>query len=109
MVREILKRFLIGAGLSVAMLVLAVALPLAILVGRRTYASEAGSAASCMLNAITGGPRSVTFSAWSWHRTLQCKPHSIFRVRVVDALNLSPGHCEMAWNSHAEAGLVRLK
>lgn len=106
MIREAVRRATLGPLLTLALLLIAVALPVAVLVGRRSYAAEAGSAASCLLNALTGGPRSVTYSAWSWQRLLQGKPGAVLRVWLVDAVNLSDGHCAMAWQSHRDRGLI---
>lgn len=104
--REAVHRLICGPLLGFAMLVLAALLPLAILLGRRTYVAEAGSAASCLLNAITGGPRTVTFSAWAWQRYLQGKPGARWRVSCVNAINIDDDHCRLAWLSHSERGLL---
>ena len=106
MIRDAARRIALGPLLALVLLLIAVVLPVAILFGRLTYAAEAGSAASCLLNAITGGPRTITYSAWSWQRHLQGKPWATARVRLVDALNLAQGHCEAAWESHCARGLI---
>ena len=106
MIREGGRRLVLGLLLGLALGVMALAMPLILLVGRRTYAQEAGSGASCMLNAVSGGPRTITYSAWSWQRHLQGKPLASARVRLVDAVNLAPGHCRAAWESHRDRGLI---
>lgn len=106
MIREGARRLLAGMLLGVSLAVLALAMPFILLLGRRSYVVEAGSGASCLLNAVTGGPRTVTFSAWSWERYLRGKAGAMCRVRLVDAINLSPGHCADAWRSHRTRGLI---
>ncbi len=106
MIREAGRRIVLWSLLGLAMLILAAVLPVAILFGRRGYIDEAGSAASCMLNAVTGGPRSVTYSAWSWDRLQHGKPWGACRVWVIDRLNLTPGHCRTAWDDHCRRRLV---
>ena len=87
MIREAVRRLIEGLGLMLALLVLAPLIPAVILLGRRTYAEEIGSGASCLLNAATGGPRTVTFSAWSALLLERGKPGAALRVRGVDAVN----------------------
>jgi hypothetical protein len=105
--REVARRLLVGVGLSLALMAGAIAVPLVILLSRRGTDAEAGSAASCLLNALTGGPRTATFSAWSWEIFLRGKPLSLLRLRAVDAVNFETDHCRIAWLSHERRGLLR--
>lgn len=101
-----LGRILTGFGLSLAT---AIALPWilpVVVFGRGSYSGEIASALSCLLNALTGGPRTVTFSAWAWELQLRGKRGAALRVRLTDAINLHPGHCRDAWRSHADRGLL---
>ena len=102
-----LRRVLVGLLLGFAVLVIAFIVPFAVVFGRRGYGDEIGSAASCLLNAVAGGSRIVTFSAWSWRLLLRVKRRAIFRVRLVDALNFEPGHCQRSYQYHVENGLMR--
>ena len=107
MMREIPRRLMLAPLLALAMLVAALAVPVAVLLGRRSYPAEIGSAASCLLNAMSGGPRSVTYSAWSWERRRRGKRGAGLRVALVDALNFEPGHCQAAWLDHRARGLIQ--
>ncbi|WP_338661788.1 hypothetical protein VQH23_16325 [Pararoseomonas sp. SCSIO 73927] len=106
MIREASRRLIEGFGLVLALLILAPLVPAVILFGRRTYAEEIGSGASCLLNAATGGSRTVTFSAWSALLLERGKPGAALRVRAVDLVNLAPGHCAEALASHRDRGLI---
>ena len=107
MIREGARRLWMGALLGLALVVAGLLLPLVLLVGRRANAAEAGSSASCLLNAMCGGPRTATFSAWSWERRRRQKWDGILRVWVVDRLPFNTiGHCEGAWTDHRARGLV---
>ena len=106
MITEAARRIMLGPLLGLALLLIAAAVPVAVLLGRRSYLDEAGSAASCLLNAISGGPRTITDSAWSWQRYLMGKPAAAARVWLVDRLNGTPGHCSLAWQSHHARGLL---
>ncbi|WP_156963693.1 hypothetical protein [Muricoccus aerilatus] len=81
-------------------------LPFILACNRATYAEETGSGASCLLNALTGGPRTVTFSAWSWQLVLRGKRGAEFRRWAVDGFGLRDGHCAAAWRSHIARGLL---
>lgn len=107
MIREAARRVIEGVGLMLALLLLLPLIPPVILFGRRGYAEEIGSGASCLLNAATGGLRTVTFSAWSALLLERGKRGAALRVRLVDALNLAPGHCAEALSSHRARGLVK--
>ena len=48
---------------------------------------QAASALSCLLNALAGGPRTCTFSAWSWDLVLRHSWPGYLRCFAVDALN----------------------
>ena len=101
-----LGRFGVGLCLSAGLIVGAVLLPFILAANRGSYAENAGSEASCLLGAITGGAPRVTFSAWSWELLRRGKRGAAFRVRAVDGFGLRSGHCEAAWLSHAERGLL---
>lgn len=102
-----LGRFLRGLGLALLLILGAVALPFILAANRASYAEAAESEASCLLGALTGGPKRVTFSAWSWDLLLQGKRGAALRVQLVDALPFNgPGHCCSAWMSHVERGLL---
>ena len=103
---DLAQRIILGPLLGLAVLLLALALPVAVVLGRRAYLQEAGSAASCLLNAISGGPRTITYSAWAWQRYLQRKRGAAARVWLVDRLMMTPGHCSLAWASHHARGLL---
>jgi hypothetical protein len=96
-VLTVLGRFLIGLCLAIAVILGALVLPFILACNRGSYAEETGSAASCLANAITGGPRTATFSAWSWTLLLRNKHLAWFRVRAVDGFGLRTGHCLSAW------------
>jgi hypothetical protein len=105
-IREVTRRLIEGCGLMLALLLLAPAIPAIILFGRRSYAEEIGSGASCLLNATTGGPRIATFSAWSALLLERGKAGASLRVRSVDAVNLWRGHCAWALQNHRDRGLL---
>lgn len=67
---------------------------------------QTASALSCLLNAATGGPRTVTFSAWSWDLHTRRSFLGRLRVCVVDLLNLDPDHCRESWDAHVARGLI---
>ncbi|WP_338662645.1 hypothetical protein VQH23_21150 [Pararoseomonas sp. SCSIO 73927] len=102
-----LSRFVEGMGLAAGLVAGAVALPFILAANRSTYADETGSCASCLLNALTGGPRRATFSAWSWELRLRGKRGAALRVRAVDGFGLRPGHCRDAYDYHVQQGLIR--
>lgn len=104
-----LGRFLVGLCLAVALIVGAVLLPFILACNRGTYADETGSGASCMLNGLTGGPRTVTFSAWRWQLLLHGKRGAAWWVLAVDGFGLRAGHCQAAWASHIARGLLPLR
>ena len=101
-----LGRFLVGLCLSAGLMLGAALLPFILACNRGSYAEETGSGASCVLNAITGGPRTSTFSAWCWELLRRGKRAAAWRVWVVDGFGLRTGHCEGAWrdvrNRHAD-------
>lgn len=101
-----LGRLGIGFCLAAGLIVGAVALPFILAGNRASYAEETGSGSSCLLNALTGGPRTVTFSAWSWQLLLNGKRGAAFRVRAVDGFGLRTGHCLNAWMDHQRRGLL---
>jgi len=99
--RLILAPLLCAGGILVA----AVGL-FAIMFGRRRYAGAVGSALSRSLNAATGGDERATFSAWSALLRERGSRAAGLRTRLVDAVNLEPGHCTRALASHRERGLL---
>ena len=103
-----LGRFGVGLCLSAGLIAGAFVLPIILACNRASYAEETGSGASCLLNALTGGPRTVTFSAWSWELLVREKRGAAFRVHAVDGFGLRNGHCAMAWRSHVARGLLPL-
>ena len=102
----VIGRFLIGLCLSAALILGAVLLPFILACNRGSYAEESGSGASCLLNGLTGGPRTATFSAWCWELLRRGKAGASWRVWAVDGFGLRAGHCEGAWrdrrNRHAD-------
>jgi hypothetical protein len=70
------------------------------------YAEEVGSALSRLLNALTGGDGSVTFSARCWALRLDRPAIGRVLVAVVDRLNREPGHCREAWEWHHARDLI---
>ncbi|MFC0384314.1 hypothetical protein [Muricoccus vinaceus] len=104
-----LGRFLIGLCLLPCLVLGGLALPFILACNRGSYAERTGSAASCMLNAMTGGPREVTFSAWRWQLLLHGKRGAAWWVDAVDGFGLRSGHCQAAWASHIARGLLPLR
>lgn len=72
-----------------------------------SWVEEVGSALSRLLNALTGGDGSVTFSARSYDAMID-RPTRLNKARVaaIDWLHREPGHCRDAWTWHAQKGLV---
>lgn len=72
----------------------------------RYWLAQIGRALSRLLNALFAGEGDCTFSAWSWELRMRGSGWGPLRVRVVDWLNRTPGHCETAWQWHAAHGLL---
>lgn len=108
MLRVVASRLLVGSTLALAVIVGAVFILPVVLFGRREYPAEIGSGASCLLNALCGGPRTVTFSAWSMVLALRGRADGKWRVRLVDALPFNgTGHCAEAYLDHFHRGLLK--
>lgn len=107
MLRELASRLVVGATLTLAVIVGAIFILPVVLFGRREYPAQIGSGASCLLNTLFGGPRTVTFSAWSMALSLRGRREGDWRVRLVDALPFNgPGHCLSAYLDHHQRGLL---
>lgn len=70
------------------------------------YLEEVGSALSRLLNALTGGDGSVTFSARCWSVRLDRPAIGRVLVWLVDLINVEPGHCREAWEWHRARDLI---
>lgn len=73
---------------------------------REGWLHESASGGSRFLNALLGGDGAVTYSAACWAARLAGTRFGALRVRMVDALNSSPGHCQRAHRWHAERRLI---
>jgi hypothetical protein len=104
---DAIRRFLVGILLGLGLVLAALVLPFILAFNRASYADETGSGASCLLNAMTGGKRTVTFSAWSWKLALEGKKSATWRVPFVDGINFQNGHCQDAYDWHVSEGLIK--
>ena len=108
MLRDAIFRLVAGGLLTLAVLVGALFILPVVLFGRREYLGSIGSGSSCLLNALCGGPRTVTFSAWSYVLLLRGRRDGTWRVRFVDALPFNgEGHCQDAYLDHYRRGLLQ--
>ena len=76
------------------------------------YLVQIGKALSRMLNAVLGGEGDTTFSAYSYHLSINGKRKSSkvygkARVAIVDALTYK-GHCSDAFKWHHERDLFEI-
>ncbi len=72
----------------------------------KTYITQVLRALSRLLNALAGGEGDTTFSAASWGLALKGSRWGRLRVKLIDWLNGTPGHCKAAWEWHRDRGLL---
>lgn len=99
-------RLLLALALPLSLVLLAVLAAGMILLGRPDRRDEVARAVSRVLSACTTGDGDRTFSADSYVRLITGRWDGRIRVRIVDLVTGSRGHCRRAWEWHRARGLV---
>lgn len=91
--------------LPAGLVLLAVLTFFAVLLGRWEQRREIARAMSRVLSAEWDGQGDCSYSAWSYFMVVHGKRWGPWRVRVVNALNNDPQHCQDAYAWHERHGL----
>lgn len=93
-------RFLLAILIPIGLLILAIISLFVVLFGRAERRTEILRGMSRTLSGLFDGNGDITFSAWSYWMVLRGKKWGPARVKFVDTINFSEGHCYRAYLWH---------